>query len=165
VTGEHSSGLRDAAAMRSAAAAERARRALTDQHRRGESITFAGIAAHANVSRQFLYSHADLRAEIERLRGEPQPAPARLPPRERASDRSIRSRLRATLDENKLLRDELARLREELALTHGQVRELELAQRAATRVSDPAVTTHDQTDTFVTDMSATPAPRHHAAKA
>jgi hypothetical protein len=128
VNGEHNHGLRAAGAARSAAAAERARRALVDLHTRGETITFAGIAARANVSRQFLYTHADLRAEIERLRSEPTPAPAR-PSREHASDESIRTRLRAALDENKRLREQIAALRDELALTHGHVRELELAKR------------------------------------
>lgn len=121
--------LREVAAARSVGAAERARRALVELDRQGETITFAVVAARARVSRQFLYSHPDLRAEIERLRGQ-HPAPARLPVRERASDESIRSRLRAALDENKRLREEIAALREELGLAHGRVRELELATRA-----------------------------------
>jgi hypothetical protein len=149
VNGEPSDGLRAAAAARSVSAAERARRALVDLHKRGETITFAGIAARASVSRQFLYTHAELRAEIERLRSEPQPASARLPSRERASDASIRTRLRAALDENKRLREELAALRDELALIHGHVRELELAKHAP-----PSLT----------DMSGTPEPRHQAER-
>ena len=121
--------LREAAAARSVGAAERARRALVELGRRGETITFAVVAARASVSRQFLYSHADLRADIERLRGQ-QRAPPRLPVRQRASDESIRYRLRAALDEHKRLREEIAALREELGLAHGRVRELELATRA-----------------------------------
>ena len=121
--------LRKTAAARSLGAAERARRALVELDRRGETITFAVVAARARVSRQFLYSHPDLRTDIERLRGQ-QPAPARLPARQRASDESIRHRLRAALDENQRLREETAALREELALAHGRVRELELATRA-----------------------------------
>ncbi len=127
---ERRSALREAAAARSMDAAERARRALVDLHRRGETITFAGIATRANVSRQFLYSHDELRTEIERLRGEHQRTPGALPARERASDESIRTRLRAALDENKRLREEIADHREELALAHGRVRELELDGRA-----------------------------------
>jgi hypothetical protein len=129
VTSERANGLREAAATRSVGAAERTRRALVELDRRGETITFALVAARAHVSRQFLYSHPDLRAEIERLRGQ-QRAPARLPARERASDESIRHRLRAALDENKRLREEIAALRDELGLAHGRVRELELATRA-----------------------------------
>jgi hypothetical protein len=48
--------------------------------------------------------------------------------RERASDESSRSRLRAALDENKRLRQEIAALRKEVGLAHGRVREL--ARRA-----------------------------------
>ena len=48
---------------------------------------------------------------------------------ERASDASIRARLRAALDDNQRLREENARLREELALAHGRARELELDRR------------------------------------
>jgi hypothetical protein len=55
--------------------------------------------------------------------------PARVPVRQRASDASLRSRLRAALDEGQRQREELARLREELALAHGRVRELELDRR------------------------------------
>jgi hypothetical protein len=130
VSFERANGLREAAAARSTGAAERARRALVELDRRGATITFAVVAARAGVSRQFLYSQPGLRADIERLRGE-QRAPARLPARERASDESIRSRLRASLDENKRLREEIAALRDELGLAHGRVRELELATRAA----------------------------------
>ena len=125
--------LRMAAATRSARAAERARRALVELDKRGQAITFAGVAAHANVSRQFLYSDADLRAEIERLRGEHRPAPARPPSREHASNGSIRTRLRAALDDNKRLRHEISELRDELAITHGHARELELVKRGITQ--------------------------------
>jgi uncharacterized protein DUF6262 len=121
--------LRKAAVARSVSAAERARGALVDLHGRGETVSFASVAARANVSRQFLYTHPDLRAEIERLRSEPRPAPAR----QQASDESMRIRLRAALDDNKRLRQQIAELRDELALTHGRVRELELAKRAVPR--------------------------------
>jgi hypothetical protein len=129
LTPERAIVLREAAAARSTSAAERARRALIELDRRGEAITFAIVAGQASVSRQFLYSQPDLRADIERLRGQ-QRAPARLPVRDHASDQSIRSRLGAALDENKRLREEIAALREELGLTHGRVREPQLATRA-----------------------------------
>lgn len=124
---EPTTGLRAAAATRSADAAERARRALSDLHKRSDTITFTSVATRAKVSRQFLYTHPELRAEIENLRAEP-----RLPARERASDQSIRIRLHAALEENKRLRQQIAQLRDELALTHGHLRELELAGRSAT---------------------------------
>lgn len=168
MTHERGNGLRAAAAARSADATERARSALVDLHKRGETITFAGVATRASVSREFLYSHSELRPEIERLRGEPRPVPARLPSGEHASDGSIRTRLRAALDENKRLRAEIAELRDELALTHGRVRELELAKRAVTQgLNDPAtgLPTTDNGASFIADMSATREPQHQAESA
>ena len=77
------------------------------------------------MSRAFLYQHAELRAEIETLRTAQAASPAPLPVRQRASDAS----LRAALDEGQRQREEIARLREELALAHGRARELELDRR------------------------------------
>lgn len=136
---EPATALSAAAASRSVSATERARRALLELDRRGETITFVRVAEHAGVSRQFLYSNPNLRSEIERLRSKSQPAPPRLPDRERASDESIRARLRSALDEHKRLRDEIAALRQELALAHGRVRELQLAAR--TMHTAPATST------------------------
>lgn len=131
MTPERAVVLSKAAAARSAGAGERARSVLVELEREGEPITFALVAVRARVSRQFLYSRAGLRAEIERQRGRHQ-APAQLPMGERARDESIRVRLRTALDDNKRLREEIAALRDELALAHGRVRvrELELARRA-----------------------------------
>ena len=81
------------------------------------------------MSRAFLYAHPQLRATIEQLRDQHQHAPSRLPAHQRASEQSTRARLRGTLEENKRLRAENAQLREELALAHGEVRELKLAGR------------------------------------
>jgi hypothetical protein len=121
--------LRKAAAARSTGAAERARSALAEVERAGETITFAVVAVRARVGRQFLYIQPHLRADIERQRGQRRP-PARLPMCGRAGDESIRVRLRLALEENKRLRDQIAGLRGELALAHGRVREHELATRA-----------------------------------
>jgi hypothetical protein len=56
-------------------------------------------------------------------------APAQLPTRRHASDASLRARLRAGLDAGQRQREEIARLREELAVAHGRARELELDRR------------------------------------
>lgn len=125
MTAEPARPLAVAAARRTLDAEQRVRGALRELDREGASITFAGLAERARVSRAFLYQHAELRAEIEALRGVPAP----LPLRQRASDASLRARLRAALDENQRQREEIARLREELALAHGRVRELELDRR------------------------------------
>jgi hypothetical protein len=121
--------LLDAAARRTLDAERRVRAALRELDSEGATITFAAVASRARVSRVFLYQHAELRSEIETLRAAQTAVPARLPVRQRASDPSLRARLRAALDESQRQREEIARLREELALAHGRVRELELDRR------------------------------------
>jgi hypothetical protein len=121
--------LADTAARRTLAAEQRVRAALRELDREDAAITFAAVAQRARVSRAFLYQHGELRAEIERLRAAQGAAAAHPASRERASDASLRARLRAALDECQRQREELARLREELALAHGRVRELELERR------------------------------------
>ncbi|MGE0141017.1 MAG: DUF6262 family protein [Ilumatobacteraceae bacterium] len=123
--------LEDAAARRTLEAERCVRNALRELDREGETISFAAVAQRAHVSRAFLYGHNDFRAEIEALRATQGAAPSRLPVRQRASDASLRARLRAALDDNQRQREELARLREELAIAHGRVRELELDRRIA----------------------------------
>ncbi len=122
--------LADAAARRTLDAEQRVRAALRVLDRDGATINFATVAQRARVSRAFLYEHADLRAEIQSLRVAQGAAPGRLPIRQRASDASLRARLRAALDDNKRQREEIAALRDELAIAHGRVRELELDRRA-----------------------------------
>lgn len=122
--------LAEVAARRTLDTAQRVRAALRELDREGAAISFAGVAQRARVSRAFLYEHADFRAEIEALRSAEGATPARLSVAQRASDASLRARLRATLQDNQRQREEMARLREELALAHGRVRELELDKRA-----------------------------------
>lgn len=121
--------LADAAARRTLDAEQRVRAALRKLDRDGATVTFAAVAASARVSRAFLYQHAQLRAGIEALRAAQADGPARVPVRQRASDASLRARLRAALDDSQRQREEIAALREELALAHGRVRELELDRR------------------------------------
>jgi hypothetical protein len=121
--------LAETAAKRTLEAEQRVRSTLRELDRDGATVTFAAVAERARVSRAFLYQHAELRSQIEALRAADAAAPARVPVRERASDASLRARLRAALDEGQRQREELARLREELALAHGRVRELELDRR------------------------------------
>ena len=129
MSGSRTDALRGAAGARSVAAEQRARQALAELDRRGLSISFQAVATEAGVSRAFLYAQPQLRATIEQLRDQHQHTPSRLPAHERASVESLRARLRGTLEENKRLRAENAQLRDELALVHGEVRELKLAGR------------------------------------
>ena len=121
--------LAEAAAKRTLEAEQRVRSALRELDRDGAMVTFVAVAERARVSRAFLYQHAELRSQIEALRAADVAAPPRVPVRQRASDASLRARLRAALDEGQRQREELARLREELALAHGRVRESELDRR------------------------------------
>jgi hypothetical protein len=122
--------LKRAAAQRRLSAESRTKQAIHSLDQRGETITFAAIAAAAGVSRQYLYSHPQLRPEIEQLRGRQRTAPPRLPASARPSDNSIRSRLRAALDDNQRLREDNTTLREELAAALGRAREVDVARRA-----------------------------------
>ena len=130
---ERTQAARKAAAERTLGAARRARRAIGELEKRGAEVNFATVAQAANISRDFLYGHAELRSEIEQLRSDQRAVLAPPHVSERASHASLRARLRATLDDNQRLREENAQLRQELALAHGTVRELELSKRTGGR--------------------------------
>jgi Family of unknown function (DUF6262) len=129
VSTPRSKALRGAAAARSIAAEQRAQRAIAELDRRGQAITFLAVAAEAGVSARYLYAHPQLRATIQQLRDERHGTPSRAARQPRASEESIRARLRGALEENKQLRTENAQLRDELAVAHGEIRELKLATR------------------------------------
>jgi hypothetical protein len=113
--------IRDAASRRTAEAEARVRDALKTSAQSGARVSFVAIATAAGVSRQFLYTRPELRGEIERLRAQ---AVSRLPARGSADSDSTRARLRAALEDNQRLRDENRLLKEELAVAHGELREL-----------------------------------------
>ncbi len=131
MSAQRSQALHSAAAARSVAAEQRARHAVAELNRRGQPITFLAVASEAGVSARYLYAQPQLRATIEQLREEQHSTPSRTRRQPRASDESIRARLRGTLEENKQLRAENAQLRDELALAHGEIRELKLANRGS----------------------------------
>ena len=116
--------LQNAASRRSSDAIARGRAALAELARRGERVTFQAVARQAGVSRQWLYTHPELRAEIERARASNvAQAGHRVPALERSSQASLRQRLDGLLAENRRLRQHNAELREELALAYGHQRE------------------------------------------
>jgi len=127
--------VRVAATKRTAHAGARVRKALSAIATSVAEVNFVAVATAARVSRQFLYSHPDLRAEIEQLRAQTLTV-ARLPARASASDESARHRLRAALGDNQRLRDENRLLKEELAIAHGELRELRQS-RAHAAVTQP----------------------------
>ncbi len=68
--------LRTAAAAKSAAARARAEDGLRQMRRRGDPITFRGLAQTAGVSLDFLYRTPEIRSQVEQLRARQQATPA-----------------------------------------------------------------------------------------
>jgi hypothetical protein len=64
---------------------------------RGIPITCDALAREAGVSRSWLYTQAELRAEVERLRTKQRPS-RRVPDRQRASGASLLTRLQITTE-------------------------------------------------------------------
>lgn len=89
----------------------------------GAAVTFDAVARAAGVSRSWLYTQSDLRAEIERLRAEQRRASTDpVPARQRASDASLLRRLEAATERNRRLSEENRQLRQQLARALGDVR-------------------------------------------
>ncbi|MGH3235238.1 MAG: DUF6262 family protein [Streptosporangiaceae bacterium] len=120
----HHDPLSEATARRHQLTRSRAVQALRELDRSGETVTFAGVARAAGVSRSWLYTQPDISSQIRRLR---QPAngagPASaVPAGQRPTDASLRARLTAALDRNKQLAGDNARLRRQLARALGDQR-------------------------------------------
>jgi hypothetical protein len=98
-------------------------RALRELDRAGAAVNFEVVARTAEVSRSWLYTQPDIRAEIERLREATRhsPAPA-IPAAQRTSDASLLTRLQAANENNRLLTQENQRLRRQLAHALGDQR-------------------------------------------
>jgi hypothetical protein len=115
--------LNQAAAARHQRTVERAERALRDLDREGAQIGFQSVARRAGVSRQWRYTQPALRSEIERLRNRAPAEVNSIPARQRATEPSLRHRIKALGGENQRLREENASLKAELALAYGQRRD------------------------------------------
>ncbi len=115
--------LAEAAARRHEFTRAKAIQALRELDRAGAPVTFAAVASAAGISRSWLYAQADIRSQIQRLRGTRNGDPAGpVPPGQRATDASLRARLTAALARNQALADENARLRRQLARALGDQR-------------------------------------------
>jgi len=112
-----------AARRRAEQARQRAVTALRRMNTTGAAINFDSLAREAGVSRSWLYTQHDLRAEIEQLR---QRRPARsmppVPSRQRASDASLLGRLQAATDRIRSLEHDNRHLRQALAEALGERR-------------------------------------------
>jgi hypothetical protein len=97
--------------------------ALRELDRTGAPVSFEGVARRAGVSRSWLYSQPDIRAEIERLRDATGRSPSPpIPAAQRSSDASLHARLEAALERNRQLTEENQRLRRQLAHALGDQR-------------------------------------------
>jgi hypothetical protein len=121
---DNSAHLTAAARQRSAATRRRAAAALRRLDAAGRPISFDALAREAQVSRTWLYAQPDLRAEIERLRGQQRPAPARqpIPARQRATEASLRARLELATQRVRQLEADNRQLRNALAEALGERR-------------------------------------------
>jgi hypothetical protein len=100
----------------------RAVAALRRMDATGQRISFDAVARQAGVSRSWLYTQDDLRAEVERLR-QRHPAASPAPPqRQRASDPSLLRRLEAATSRIRQLETDNRQLRDALARALGQRR-------------------------------------------
>ena len=125
--------LKAAAAARTAATVTRADAGLREMLRTGQPVTFRGLARHAGVSLDFLYSNTALRQRIQQLRDQQRTQPGSTASRgdTTGDDRSgvaspeTTSSVVATLtaqltDLKRRHREETAQLRRELEAAHGE---------------------------------------------
>lgn len=120
---DNSRHLIKAAQQRAAYTRSKAVQALRTLHADGRPVTFDAVAKYARVSRSWLYTQPDLRAEIEHLRlNQAAPKPTPDSRSQRASEASLRQRLEAANDRIRRLNEENQRLREQLAHALGQRR-------------------------------------------
>lgn len=123
-----------AARNRAAQTREKALRALRQLDTAGKPITFEAVAGEAGVSRSWLYTQTDLRAEIQQLRTRRQPTPPAplTPQRQQASEASLLRRLEAATDRLRRLEHENRDLREALAEALGTARQDRVTGRRKT---------------------------------
>ncbi|MBJ8340863.1 hypothetical protein JGU71_18425 [Antrihabitans sp. YC3-6] len=115
--------LRRSAQARTAAAIEKASKAIAALQKRGAAVNFRKVAQEGNVSLDFLYRNTELREKIIRLRSRNQPA--RAMPIEPNSQSTIVLSLTRQLRDAKA---EIARLHAALAVAHGENLTLRRAQ-------------------------------------
>jgi hypothetical protein len=131
-----------AAARRHEFARSKAIRAIRELDDAGVAVTFQTVARTAPVSRSWLYTQPDIRAEVQRLRDLSRRAPATaVPARHRGSDASLTRRLEVANARNRELAEDNQRLRRQLAHVLGQLR---AAGHATPRSHVPASATHSQ---------------------
>lgn len=141
-----------AAQRRRADTLERARRALHELGETGQRHTITQIAAHAGISRSWLYAQPELRDQIRRLTTAPDAASSATGRTERASDDSLRQRLTLAHERIRELDNDNRQLRDQIAHLHGQLR--------ANRIANiPVTDTVHDANTLVTMPNSPSHPR------
>lgn len=125
--------LRQAAARKSAAAQARAEKGLREMIRRGQPITFRGLAQSADVSLDFLYRSTEIRRRVEQLRAQQRNHPPRsvVPPPDDSPSSVVRTLTVQLAELKQRHRDEVQALRK--ALEAAQSENLELRRRLGPR--------------------------------
>jgi|SRR5208283_3116681 len=125
--------LRRAAAAKSAAAKTRAEQGLREMIRRGEPITFRGLAQTAGVSLDFLYRTGEIRRRVEHLRAQQHasqpPRPAQADPDQPSS--VVRTLTTQMAELKRRHREEIQTLKAALEAAHGE--NLQLRRRLGER--------------------------------
>jgi hypothetical protein len=123
------SNLRRAAAAKSAAAKARAENGLRQMRRRGDPVTFRGLAQTAGVSLDFLYRTPEIRSQVEQLRARQRAMPAARKPAPGPDQPGsvIRTLTTQLTDLKRRHRDEISALKQALEAAHGE--NLELRRR------------------------------------
>jgi hypothetical protein len=120
---DNTAALIAAARQRHELTRSKAIRALRELQAAGAPVTFDGLARAAGISRSWLYTQPDIRADIEHLRQPSRRAPGpAIPPGQRASSASLHARLQTAIERNRMLTEENQRLRRQLAQALGQQR-------------------------------------------
>lgn len=96
---------------------------LTAMAARGDTITVAGLAKNADISRSWIYTQPELRDRIEQLNQAAAPRPPRSAAASRASLESLKRRLDLAHQRITQLRHENGQLRHAVEQLHGQLRD------------------------------------------
>jgi hypothetical protein len=120
---DNSAHLITAAARRHELARSKAIQAIRELDGAGTAMTFETVARAAGVSRSWLYTQPDIRAEVERLRDLGRRAPKTpVPSHHRSSDTSLLRRLETANARNREMTADNQQLRHQLAQALGQLR-------------------------------------------
>lgn len=131
--------LTAAAHRRSTEKVNAAKAAISRLRKAGRPVNFLSVGKEAGVSHSFLYSHPDLRTQIEHLRRAPRISTNAEPASSRSSDGNLVIVLTQQIGDLKHRhRDEVNALKEAVAKAHGENLALrrQLAQRGLTPSTD-----------------------------